>query len=959
MKRIYFLFLSLILIGLAGEVWAVPPLPQTFYGTVKKDGANVPDGTVVSAWIGGVTYAYTNTITSGADSVYTFNLPGDDQETPAKEGGVAGEIISFKVGGQTAGQTAVYSSGGATQLNITIISPFNLGISINPPNSGSVSKNPDKSVYNSGEQVSLTATGIPGYIFSNWSGGASGTTNPITVTMDAHKAVTANFTQDQYTLTVSVSPTGKGSVTKSPDKSPYAYGELVTLTAVANPGYTFSGWSGDASGTSSPITVTVNGNKSVTASFAQDQYGLTVSVNPPGEGSVTKSPDKATYAYGDQVQLTAVANPGYTFSGWSEGASGTTNPVTITMDGNKAVTASFTQDQYGLAVSMSPKGKGSVTKNPNQSTYVYGDQVQLTAVANPGYTFSGWSQDAGGTANTIAVTMHGNKAVTANFTQDQYSLTVSVTPSGAGSVTKNPNQAINVHGDQVQLTATANPGYTFSGWIGDAGGTISPIMITMNADKTVTANFTTVSDDGPGQGGPTVAYTVMTSPAGRSITVDGLSCNAPCIFNWVPNSTHTLSVSSPQSGTPGTRFVFSSWNDGGGQDHTITAPSTSTTFTANFTTQYSLTTGVNPAGAGTVSPSGTNWFNSGYIVAISATAGSEYGFSGWSGDLTGSVSPASLTMRGPKTVTAQLTAILLTTISCPDGGIQCLERVDGGDDSDNLSNGKPKVDLEYEFKVVVHDRGGTPEYVKLFMAQRSEPDPADFYGYDMSCSGDYKTGATCTYLTMLGPAAVHKFYFKARMSDGTIFTYPDGKYFTGPQIHLLRGYNLVGIPRDINNALLDGLQALGSPDVYRWEWDVKGGYYDELSTSENVMSGEGYLMYASNTTLNELPGFPEVQAHVYTYLLKPGLNCVSNPYSGNVRLSEVKIQKGTQAPVLWQQAVDNGWVVDALYYYNGEDWGDTYSHMTAEEGATFVPWLGYWLNLHSTDEDYYLVIPKP
>jgi len=102
-----------------------------------------------------------------------------------------------------------------------------------------------------------------------------------------------------------------------------------------------------------------------------------------------------------------------------------------------------------------------------------------------------------------------------------------------------------------------------------------------------------------------------------------------------------------------------------------------------------------------------------------------------------------------------------------------------------------------------------------------------------------------------------------------------------------------------------------------------------------------------------------VQGPEYAYLLKPGLNCVSNPYSGNVTLSDVKIKKGTQTPVSWHQAVSNGWVVNALYYYNGMDWGDTYSHVNAEDGGVLVPWLGYWVDLNSTDDAYFLVIPKP
>jgi len=98
-------------------------------------------------------------------------------------------------------------------------------------------------------------------------------------------------------------------------------------------------------------------------------------------------------------------------------------------------------------------------------------------------------------------------------------------------------------------------------------------------------------------------------------------------------------------------------------------------------------------------------------------------------------------------------------------------------------NGKPKVDVEYEFKLVVKDAGRIPQYVRLFMAQRNAPLDDDFYEYDMSCNGNYGTGANCTYRTKLGPAAIHKFYFKAKMSNGMTLT------FQLPGISRVPGYN--------------------------------------------------------------------------------------------------------------------------------------------------------------------------
>jgi hypothetical protein len=227
----------------------------------------------------------------------------------------------------------------------------------------------------------------------------------------------------------------------------------------------------------------------------------------------------------------------------------------------------------------------------------------------------------------------------------------------------------------------------------------------------------------------------------------------------------------------------------------------------------------------------------------------------------------------------------------------------------------------------------------------------------MSCSGDYATGANCTYRTKLGPASIHKFYFAAKMSGGAIRTYPNSGYITGPQIRLLSGNNHVGIPRDINSASLEGQQALGSPKVFRWQ--TNGESYTKVTSGDPAKVGEGYSIYKKNPSLPELANYGEVPGLEYTYPLLPGLNLISNPYSGNVKLLDAKIQKGDQAPVSWQTAVTNGWIVNALYYYSGKDWGNTYSHETAEDGALLVPWLGYWVDLNATDDAYFLVIPKP
>ncbi len=58
-------------------------------------------------------------------------------------------------------------------------------------------------------------------------------------------------------------------------------------------------------------------------------------------GTITRNPDLPSYTLGTVVTLTPVPSPGYSFIGWSQNATGLANPLQLTMDGHKNVTATF------------------------------------------------------------------------------------------------------------------------------------------------------------------------------------------------------------------------------------------------------------------------------------------------------------------------------------------------------------------------------------------------------------------------------------------------------------------------------------------------------------------------------------------------------------------------------------------------------------------------------------------
>ena len=286
----------------------------------------------------------------------------------------------------------------------------------------------------------------------------------------------------RFGSTLTVTTVGNGSVGKSPNQIAYLNGAIVTLTASPSVGWSFANWSGDASGTANPTIVNMTSNKSVTATFTQNVYTLSVTI--AGQGSVNPN-NTGPYHYGDAVQLLAVPATGWAFNHWSGDLNGPANPGTLTINGNSSVTANFTQGGYTLK--MLTVGQGTVL--PGNGTYVPGAVVNIQAINAAGWTFRGWSGDASGSSNTTVV-MNGNRTVIANFTQNTqnaYVLTISI--DGNGSVVLNKTGPYN-YGDVVQLTATPNVTWSFLSWSGNLTGSSNPATLTMTNNFTVTAHFT-------------------------------------------------------------------------------------------------------------------------------------------------------------------------------------------------------------------------------------------------------------------------------------------------------------------------------------------------------------------------------------------------------------------------------------------------------------------------------------
>ncbi|MCC8995046.1 MAG: SBBP repeat-containing protein, partial [Candidatus Contendobacter sp.] len=543
--------------------------------------------------------------------------------------------------------------------------------------------------YPTGTSVTLTATpDANNFVFVGWAGSGSGTCAgsaalTCVVLMDAAKTVVANFAP-RLPVTVNKGGTGSGTVTSDPAgincgatcptaTSTFPIGTVVTLTAAAQTGSNFAGWTNTIAplecndSTSLTCQVTISAAKTVTANFSTSKYLLSVSkgVADTGTGKVTSSPAgidcgddcQASYASGD-VSLIAVPAADSDFAGWGGACSGT-GACKVTMSADQSVTASFTKNinrpNLVLSTLISP-GPGGVNgqrnvnfqlRVKNQGTRPAGAfQVglyftPLDGMVDPAIDFNagkvcsftgldifdpvkrpddGWCSGnivlpaslpagkyylgayADPQGKIKELRKDDNAAVTDTVNNEEPTpktfmirqLTTLINKPGNGTVYSQPSGiACSVSNnckvsflagdqetppDQVTLTATPAPprppalasDFVFAGWSGACTGT-GVCNLTMNANRTVTANFSHKEAQTIGLYNPAAArfYLRNSNIAGPSnITFSYGPANQgwiPLVGDWDGNGTQTIGLYNPATA----RFDLRNSNNKGVSDITF------------------------------------------------------------------------------------------------------------------------------------------------------------------------------------------------------------------------------------------------------------------------------------------------------------------------------------------------------------------------------------------------------
>ncbi|MBU1098922.1 MAG: T9SS type A sorting domain-containing protein [Bacteroidetes bacterium] len=143
-----------------------------------------------------------------------------------------------------------------------------VGLFIENNGRGEVTTDPIGTIFEPGTEVSLTAVPQSGSTFEGWTGDVVSNENPITVVMDSHMSITANYS-DPNLYKLSFWVLGSGNVEVDPLMNEYPEGTTVTITAVPEAGWAFSSWGGSLSGTKNPITLVMDGNKVVSPTFIE------------------------------------------------------------------------------------------------------------------------------------------------------------------------------------------------------------------------------------------------------------------------------------------------------------------------------------------------------------------------------------------------------------------------------------------------------------------------------------------------------------------------------------------------------------------------------------------------------------------------------------------------------------------------------------------------------------------
>jgi PKD repeat protein len=362
---------------------------------------------------------------------------------------------------------------------------------------------------------------------------------------------------------------------------------------------------------------------------------LTTAANPSEQGSVSPSGEN-WYNAGTEVALSASGTGIYGFLSWSGDLSGSLCPTSIIMTGPKNIVANFDRPTLIIA---NPRWFDNPVPAVGTYTYDAGSTVSCS-ITSPvsGMNYGAFAD--GFESGTISEWTMGETFNWFLITEEKHSGSYSARSGGIGSN----------HSNYIERTFTIGPG----------GGEVSfwwkvssrPTYHTLKfyidgwAQATISGVTSWAQSAYPLAAGTRTLRWEYTKDFRSAQNLDRGWLDDIAVNNTLVPALNTRHVCTGYTGT-------GSCPSGSGTTVTFTIMTTSS-ITWNWTTQYKLTTSVNPAGWGTVTVSPVqDWYDEGSSVQLTAILSAEiYTFSNWSGDLTGSENPTTIIMNKTKNITA-------------------------------------------------------------------------------------------------------------------------------------------------------------------------------------------------------------------------------------------------------------------------------------------------------------------
>ena len=269
----------------------------------------------------------------------------------------------------------------------------------------------------------------------------------------------------------------------------YNVGDIATLNATENSGWTFLNWTenGNVVSNTPDYTFTVTSNRDLVANFALQQFIITTSSTPSGSGSTSGG---GSFNYGTNVTVTASANSGWVFNYWSENDTlvSTSSSYSFIVTEDRNLVANFIQQglQYTVTANPNPVNAGSTIGG---GVYNSGYLVTIEAFANSGWAFVNWTEFGSqvSTNSSYTFTITGNRDLVANFVQG-FTITAIATPANAGYTS---GGGVYTSGQTATVQAFSNNGWSFYNWT-ENGSTVStnPVYsFTVNNNRSLNANF--------------------------------------------------------------------------------------------------------------------------------------------------------------------------------------------------------------------------------------------------------------------------------------------------------------------------------------------------------------------------------------------------------------------------------------------------------------------------------------